>query len=208
MTKKRSRGRNKSILDYVSQVSGLVDRSNGSPSSETSAQESIDSIIKELVAERKKFETTPVESRDSKDSVCETLESSSKPSIPTGEVVDDILEKGLGSEDVVCSSDGKCIDGLNIGEVFTDKYGFKRKRGFVNTTRLPIYLDWIVEEGIVREIMHKTYVLETNLGSRAIIPEDYLCEFQFRYGIVIKNYDKCIGYKSILVKGDIDKKKK
>jgi hypothetical protein len=118
--------------------------------------------------------------------------------LPTGKVLDEILEHGLGKDDVVCYSNGTCSDGVSVGETYTDKYGFLRQRGFVNTTRVTIYTDWIVEEGIVKKILPKAYGLKTNRGAVALIPEDYLCELEARYGVKLLNYDKCRNYKAII----------
>ncbi|ADI31652.1 hypothetical protein [Staphylothermus hellenicus] len=118
--------------------------------------------------------------------------------LPTGKILEEIFEKGLGKDDVTCYNNGKCSDGVSIGETYTDKYGFLRQRGYINTTRLPVYMDWIVEEGIVKPILERAYGLKTNRGAVALIPEDYLCELQLRYGIKLLNFDKCKGHKSIV----------
>ncbi|MEM0380156.1 MAG: hypothetical protein QXX35_04830 [Desulfurococcaceae archaeon] len=213
MVKRTVRGRSKSILDYLASSTDVSRKSEQSvevkkTGSTDSSSSNIDLLIKELVFEKKRIESNRVETKIDNTTVEKSSELLSKPQIPTGDILDEILEKGLGLEDIVCNSDGKCSDGLSVGEVFTDKYGFRRKRGYVNTTRLPIFLDWILEEIVVKEIMPKTYVVETNLGSRAIIPEDYLCEFQYRYGLTIKNYDKCVDYRPIITRGEIEKKRK
>ncbi len=118
--------------------------------------------------------------------------------LPTGEVLDKILWEGLGKDNVTCDSTGKCTDGISVGEIYNDQYGFRRQRGYVNTTRLPVYTDWIVEEGLVKKILPRAYGLKTNRGAVALIPEDFLCELQARYGVILLNYDKCTKYKSVL----------
>ncbi len=118
--------------------------------------------------------------------------------LPTGRVLDEILEYGLGKDDVICYSNGNCSDNVSVGETYTDKYGFLRQRGFVNTTRVTIYTDWIVEKGVVKKILPKAYGLKTNRGAVALVPEDYLCELEARYGIKLLNYDKCKNYKAII----------
>jgi hypothetical protein len=118
--------------------------------------------------------------------------------LPTGRVLDEILEYGLGKDDVVCYSNGSCSDGVSVGETYTDKYGFLRQRGFVNTTRVTIYTDWIVEKGVVKKILPKAYGLKTNRGAVALVPEDYLCELEARYWIKLLNYDKCKNYRAII----------
>lgn len=128
--------------------------------------------------------------------------------LPTGGVLEDILEKGLGKDDVICYSDGRCSDGINVGEIYTDKYGFRRQRGYVNTTRIPVYTDWIVEEGVVKPILARAYGLKTNRGAVALVPEDFLCELEARYGIKLLNYDKCKGYKPILEWGSRSSRRK
>ncbi len=107
--------------------------------------------------------------------------------IPTGRVLDEILNKGLTDEFLKCDSSGKCTDGRRLGEIYVDKYGFKRQRGFVRTTRTPVYVDWIVEEATISKLLPKAYKLVTSRGAVAIIPDDFLCELQERYGVIIKN---------------------
>ncbi len=107
--------------------------------------------------------------------------------IPTGRVLDEILNKGLTDEFLKCYSSGKCTDGRRLGEIYVDKYGFKRQRGFVRTTRTPVYVDWIVEEATISKLLPKAYKLVTSRGAVAIIPDDFLCELQERYGVIIKN---------------------
>ncbi len=196
MVKHRIRGKNKSILDYLSS-SGRDDSVKivGKPSMEKAGEKSSSTIYDELlriVEERKKVVS---EKSIEKRSVEEVDVSFSEPLVPSGKVLDEILYKGLGSDDIKCDQSGVCSDGKRIGEVFVDKYGFKRQRGFVNTTRLPIFLDWIVEEAVVQEILPRAYSVRTNRGSIALIPEDFLCELHTRYGIILKNYDKCKNYK-------------
>ncbi len=107
--------------------------------------------------------------------------------IPTGRILDEILNKGLTDEFLKCDNTGKCTDGRRLGEIYIDKYGFKRQRGFVRTTRTPVYVDWIVEEATISKLLPKAYKLVTSRGAVAIIPEDFLCELQERYGVIIKS---------------------
>ncbi len=107
--------------------------------------------------------------------------------IPTGRVLDEILNKELTDEFLKCDSSGKCTDGRRLGEIYVDEYGFKRQRGFVRTTRTPVYVDWIVEEATISKLLPKAYKLVTSRGAVAIIPDDFLCELQERYGVIIKN---------------------
>ncbi len=111
--------------------------------------------------------------------------------IPTGRILDELLEKGLGTMDVKCNENGECNDGLRIGDIYVDKYGFKRQRGYLITTRIPVYTDWIVEEAVLKKILPKAHKLVTNRGAVALVPDDYLCTLQERWGVILKNYDKC-----------------
>ncbi len=111
--------------------------------------------------------------------------------IPTGRILDELLEKGLGTMDVKCNENGECSDGLRIGDIYVDKYGFKRQRGYIITTRIPVYTDWIVEEAVLKKILPKAHKLVTNRGAVALVPDDYLCTLQERWGVILKNYDKC-----------------
>ncbi len=111
--------------------------------------------------------------------------------IPTGRILDELLYKGLGTMDVRCNEKGECSDGLSVGSVYTDKYGFRRVRGYLITTRIPVYTDWIIEEAVIKKILPRAYRLETNRGAVALVPDDYLCTLQERWGVIIKNYGKC-----------------
>lgn len=97
---------------------------------------------------------------------------------------------------VECDQQGVCNDGRRIGEVFTDEYGLKRQRGFINTTRLPIFLDFIVEEAEANPVLKKAYVVRTARGSLALVPDDFICELNSRYGIIVSSMDKCVNYRS------------
>ncbi len=114
--------------------------------------------------------------------------------IPTGDIIDKILQEGISPELTVCHPDGTCTDGRRLGEYFVDQFGFRRQRGFVRTTRTPIFTDWIVEEAVVSKLLPRAFKLETNRGAIAIVPEDFICELQARYGVILKNFDACKGY--------------
>lgn len=104
--------------------------------------------------------------------------------------IDRILyETGL--EPIICNPTGICNDGRRVGEVFRDKYGLLRQRGFLNTTRQTVYLDFILEKANVKQLLPNTFKIETERGSLAIVPEDFLCEINYRYGVTLVNYDKC-----------------
>ncbi len=203
MVKHRVRGKHKSILEFLSGYSSVKEEESSKdansmpvlPTQESTSMDSgktIDDILKSIVEKKKEISKAGV--GEGKKTVKIDIEKDLS-IIPTGKVLEEILYKGLSNEDITCYSNGKCSDGKSIGEIFVDKYGFRRQRGFVNTTRLPVFLDWIVEEAVIEEILPKTYVVKTNRGSLAIIPEDYLCELHTRYGVIIKNYDKCKNYK-------------
>ncbi len=202
MVKHRVRGKHKSILEFLSGYNSVKEESSkdassmpGLPTQESTSMDSgktIDDLLKSIVEKKKEINKAGV--GEGKKTVKIDIEKDLS-IIPTGKVLEEILYKGLSNEDITCYSNGKCSDGKSIGEIFVDKYGFRRQRGFVNTTRLPVFLDWIVEEAVIEEILPKTYVVKTNRGSLAIIPEDYLCELHTRYGVIIKNYDKCKNYK-------------
>jgi len=182
-----------------------------------SAKESIDEDISDLLSilgKRKTIDKSPMETISSSTEqvpISEIVNEKSdllaksiaeidvgKLELPTGEILDKILWEGLGKDNVVCDSTGKCTDGISVGEIYNDQYGFRRQRGYVNTTRLPVYTDWIVEEGLVKKILPRAYGLKTNRGAVALIPEDFLCELQARYGVVLLNYDRCTKYKPVL----------
>jgi len=115
--------------------------------------------------------------------------------IPEGDILRKLLEKPIRTiNEIMCSSDGLCKDDRRLSEIFIDEFGFKRQRGFVRTTRAPVFLDWIVEEAVVSKILPTAYKVETSRGAIALIPENFLCELDKRYGVLLKNYD-CSNYK-------------
>lgn len=119
----------------------------------------------------------------------------SKALIPEGPILHKILEKPIRTiNEIMCDNNGLCRDNRKLSEIFVDEYGFKRQRGFVRTTRAPIFLDWIVEEAIVSKILPTAYKVETSRGAVALVPESFLCELDKRYGVLLKNYD-CRNYK-------------
>lgn len=118
-----------------------------------------------------------------------------KTPIPEGDILRKLLEKPIRTiNEIMCSSDGLCKDNRRLSEIFIDEFGFKRQRGFVRTTRAPVFLDWIVEEAVVSKILPTAYKVETSRGAIALIPENFLCELDKRYGVLLKNYD-CSNYK-------------
>lgn len=95
---------------------------------------------------------------------------------------------------IECSKQGICADGRKLGEVFEDSKGLKWQRSFLNTTRIPIFLDFIAEEAEIKGRVGKAAVVVSSRGAKAIIPEDFICEAISRYGIIL-NIDKCSNYK-------------
>jgi len=209
----RKRGKQLSIMDFIGGKGKDSDSSVEKNASENTSSETIgdkevkpslflDEVLKNLVQSRNtQFVKEPVVEKQ-----VETTKS--KPVVPERDVLDLILYEGLHEGDVICYSNGTCSDGHNVSDIYVDKYGFQRQRGFVTTTRLPIYLDWVVEEAVVEEIMPRTFVVKTNRGSLAVIPEDFLCELHTRYGIIIKNYDKCKNYKPSISRETSRRRKK
>ncbi|MEZ0394745.1 MAG: hypothetical protein ABWK00_06890 [Desulfurococcaceae archaeon] len=101
------------------------------------------------------------------------------------------LARSPGVRRIECGQDLSCSDGRRVGESFVDELGIPRYRGFLNTTRIPIYLDWILERGKLRKLTKKAYVVETDRGALAVVPPDYLCELQHRYGVLIEGLEGC-----------------
>jgi hypothetical protein len=111
----------------------------------------------------------------------------------------DVLSKIASSPSfkrIECEANGVCKDGVRVGDKIVDEYGIERKRGFLNTTRLPIFLDWVSETANVERLTDKTLVVKTNRGALAVVPDHFLCELQYRYGITILGLEeKCRDYK-------------
>jgi len=215
MVKRKLAGKHKSLLDFMkteqdtgttpSQTTDtLKSAEHAAVGEQKSVVSSFDEVLKDLVELKKAMQSSeaqsPVASPTTELSGEKSLSKKRElqVNIPRGSVLDELLYKGLSEKEVVCDASGHCSDGINVGEIYVDKYGFKRQRGYVNTTRLPIFIDWIVEEAFVRELFPKTYVVETSRGSLAIVPEDFLCELYARYGVVLANYDKCKNYKPVI----------
>ena len=96
---------------------------------------------------------------------------------------------------IECNKQGTCTDGKKLGEVFEDSRGLKWQRSFVNTTRLPIFLDFIAENAQIKGRVGKASIVVLASGARAIIPDEYLCEVVKRLGVLI-DIDKCSNYKT------------
>lgn len=98
---------------------------------------------------------------------------------------------------IECDASGACADGRRVGDEFQDSYGIYRKRGFLNTTRLPVFLDWVLEKGSVENVTETAVLVKTDRGAVALVPADFLCEMQARYGITISGV-ACEGYKPMI----------
>lgn len=92
-----------------------------------------------------------------------------------------------------CNKQGICADGRQLGEVFLDR-GLRWQRTFLSTTRLPIFLDFVAEESVIRGRIGKAFIVVTERGAQAIIPEEFICEAAKRYGVLV-NIDKCVNYR-------------
>lgn len=99
-----------------------------------------------------------------------------------------------------CASNKECSDGINVGELFVDKHGIRRQRGFLKTSRMPIYVDFIVENGEVEPVLRRAYVVKTSRGAMAIVPNSFLCELSARYGVLLST-EECVEEKGLFKKG-------
>ncbi len=180
------------LLDKAFQKQSTTNET-GEPRVETTISEAIHGTSLEKIETKRFYEQHTITSN-----VEETITDNTvlgKTEVPTGEILDIILEKGLITSESMCNELGECDDGINVGEYFTDEYGFHRQRGFVRTTRIPVFVDWIVEDGVVKKLLPRAHKLVTSRGAIALVPDDFLCELQARYGIILQNYDKCRGYR-------------
>lgn len=173
--------KSKSITDYIKKSSvGVNSTDTGS------GKNRLDDYIADLTS----FLVESATKNEDVKRVKET-ESGDKGGLKVSTVdIDKILyESGL--EPIICKPTGLCSDGRRVGEVFRDKYGLLRQRGFLNTTRQTVYLDFMLEKAVVKQLLPNTFKIETERGSLAIVPEDFLCEMNYRYGVMLVNYDKC-----------------
>ncbi len=205
-------------LDAQKQVSSTKSSSGGDIDVYSLIEELLNSITSKKEQQSIIEETLEKEEKvyhelmETKEYYPETLEHQEKTSLevskhflPTGDVLRELLKLPVGPErGITCDNNGVCSDGISISQVYVDKYGFKRQRGFIRTTRIPVYVDWIVEEALVSKVLPTAYKVETSRGSIALVPKDFLCELDKRYGVLLKNYD-CSNYK---VAVDYVKKKK
>ncbi len=180
-------------------------------------EDDIDSLIKELFGGKVEQRVKEEKSIGKKALTIETRENISRESrelkpilketpIPSGDVLYELLKKPIRTvNEIMCTSDGVCRDNRKLSEIFVDEYGFRRQRGFVRTTRLPIFLDWIVEEAVVTKILPSAYKVETSRGAIALVPTNFLCELDKRYGVLLQNYD-CSNYKLSITPSEKKKK--
>jgi len=98
-------------------------------------------------------------------------------------------------EFIECDKQGNCSDGKKVSEIFEDSRGVKWQRAFLPTSRSPIFLNFIAEDSKVIGRVGRALIIETSRGARAIIPEDYICEMNSRYGVIL-NIEKCSTYKT------------
>lgn len=95
---------------------------------------------------------------------------------------------------IECDKQGTCNDGRRVGEVYEDSKGLKWQRGFLSTSRIPIFVDFIVEEAKIAGRVGKAFIIVSSRDSKAIIPEDYICEASSKYGILL-DLEKCSSFR-------------
>ncbi len=196
-TKSSSKGRDVDVYSLIEELLNSIMTKKEQP------------VIEETLEKEEKVNRGLMETKEHYSEIIEqqakTSLEISKHILPTGNVLRELLKLPVGPErGITCDNNGVCSDGISISQVYVDKYGFKRQRGFIRTTRIPVYVDWIVEEALVSKVLPTAYKVETNRGSIALVPKDFLCELDKRYGVLLKNYD-CSNYK---VAVDYVKKKK
>lgn len=187
MKNKSDKGRYKPITDFLKKPSSTQPSQQPQLQGEAGGgreDTNIEDIIR-LLTESKKQRKTP----SGKEEVGE----------PKPKISRELLDKIAANQSLKrleCDNNGVCKDGVRVGEKLVDEYGVERKRGFLNTTRLPIFLDWISETGSVEKLSDRTFVVKTEKGALAVVPDHFICEFQYRYGIAIPGFDeRCKDYK-------------
>ncbi|ADG90502.1 hypothetical protein [Thermosphaera aggregans] len=189
----KDRQRNRKLTEFfkknvekasTNKVEGSISEQPKQP--ESSVEEDVTKQILELVESR----TSQLKA---KSQVGEEPDKKPPQAKPPQSLGDELLEQIVAEEikPIECDSKGFCTDGIKVGDFFVDKYGVKRQRGFVNTTRLPVYLDVVVEEAKVAPLLSRAYSIETSRNALAIVPEDFICELQERYGVVLQGFEKC-----------------
>ncbi|MFZ8783778.1 MAG: hypothetical protein ACO2OR_07370 [Desulfurococcaceae archaeon] len=182
------------ITDFAKKASESEKESTRSPEHTSESSAEIEELLRARISRK---EEEAVELKDVK-----------KPSEPTREETtstSSVLERlvllareaasKMQVEFVECDKQGNCSDGKRIGEVFEDSRGVKWQRGFLATSRLPIFLNFVAEESKIVGRIGRALVIETSRGAKAIIPEDYICELTSRYGVMLE-IEKCANYKS------------
>ena len=148
-----------------------------------------DELILQLLSRIEQVERKPETSM----ATDKTQKEEKEASIPNEEIAQEMMDQLIkeGIKIVECSSSRICNDGVKVGDIFVDAHGIKRQRGYLKTTRIPIYVDVIVEAGNVKQIpgLKKTFLVTTSRGARAIIPEEFLCELEERYGVILEGYN-------------------
>ncbi|AFK51091.1 hypothetical protein TCELL_0667 [Thermogladius calderae 1633] len=183
-TSKNSKGKYKPLTEFLKKPEPTQASRPDSAGDRETGLSSIEEIVRAFTEEKiaKKAEA-------SKEVVAEQKTS----------IAVDVLSKIASSPSfkrIECDVNGVCKDGVRVGDNVVDEYGIERKRGFVNTTRLPIFLDWVLETANVDRLTDKTFIVKTNRGALAVVPDHFLCELQYRYGITILGLDeKCRDYK-------------
>jgi len=189
----------KKITDFAKKTPQSVEASK--PTSESSeSRVEIEELLKLRLQSSKSVEKpTSIETTSAK--TREQAVSVKTPEAPSRETLERLIQLAkeaaakLQVDFIDCDKQGICSDGRRVGEVFEDSRGVKWQRGFLATSRLPIYLNFLAEDSRVIGRIGKALVVETPRGARAIIPEDYICELTSRYGIIL-DIDKCTNYKT------------
>ncbi|MCY0868685.1 MAG: hypothetical protein OWQ48_05605 [Desulfurococcus sp.] len=194
--------RNRRLVDYMQSKSSqdantrvaekkAVSEEAKKPESSVSGEGDIDEIREILLRKsreakggREATEGSPSQSPAEASSSRVTVDATS-----TSRIIESIVSS-KSVKIIECNQHGVCMDGKRIGEIFVDEYGIKRQRGYVNTTRLPIFLDFAVEEAEVKPVLKKALIVRTEKGSLALVPEDFICELSSRYGILL-SIEKC-----------------
>jgi hypothetical protein len=188
---KSGKGRHKPLTDFLKKPSATQPSQQAQPLQPQPQGEAgggegsnIEDIVK-LLTESKKQRKTPQVKEESVE--------------PKPKISRELLEKIAANQSLKrleCDNNGVCKDGIRVGEKLVDEYGIERKRGFLNTTRLPIFLDWVSETASVERLTDRTFVVKTERGALAVVPDHFICELQYRYGITIPGLDeKCKDYK-------------
>ncbi|MEM1555445.1 MAG: hypothetical protein QXM54_02820 [Desulfurococcaceae archaeon] len=178
----KKHGKHKSLLDFIKQSGGGKDVSKTSNGVSRENSDYIDELTRFIIEASS--------STVSGNKVMEPSFDKDSASSISKDIIDKLVDRSVDVR-INCSQAGVCDDNRVVGQVFRDDYGLLRQRGYLKTTRLPVYLDFIVEKAVVKQILPNTYKVETDRGSIALVPEDFLCELNNRYGVILLNYDKC-----------------